>query len=326
MNSVRKPAALLAVLLLVAVTAAAQRGVSGQFLLPNGDLPHSPIRFYLTSDDGQVNEYRFSDSNGRFILERVGSGTAIGYTITVASDGSSYDTTSYNFVPAYERSLRITLRPLTSKTIPTGATVSATAVYKPKREAAELHAAALKEIKQNQFDAAEKHLRKAIDLDAKFSRPFNDLGVLLMQQKKYAEAEKILRQGLAADPKSIHAFLNLGITLNHRKKYADAIAVLGEALRLELGLVSAHLHLGIALVQTAQFEEAEKALTRVLKTPGPEEIPAQLYLGKLYAATGKLENAVAAFETYLQKAPNAGNASDVRAVIEQIKRELAARP
>src|SRR5260370_11812276 len=56
---------------LTAPGASAQVDVRGQILFPDGNTPNEVIRFYLTSDDGRVNEYRYSDSNGRFILERL---------------------------------------------------------------------------------------------------------------------------------------------------------------------------------------------------------------------------------------------------------------
>src|SRR5712664_1409614 len=93
--------------------ATAQVDVRGQILLPDGDLPSENIRFYLTSDDGRVNEYRYTDSSGRFILERLSN--RVSYTITVDSDGSSYGSTRYTFMPAYEQVVRLTLNPLPRK-------------------------------------------------------------------------------------------------------------------------------------------------------------------------------------------------------------------
>ncbi len=171
-----------------------------------------------------------------------------------------------------------------------------------------------KEIKNKRYDAAERLLRKAIESDPKFVPPYNDLGVLLMQQRKYPDAEKVLRRALEVDPKSPHALLNLGITLNHLQKYSDAIPPLRETLRL-----------GIALVEIDQFKEAEQELTRASKSSDADESVVQLCLGKLYARTGHFEKSIAAFNAYLQRALNAPNASEVRALIERMKCELSTR-
>jgi cytochrome c-type biogenesis protein CcmH/NrfG len=119
--------------------------------------------------------------------------------------------------------------------------------------------------------------------------------------------------------------LNLGITLNHLNRHIEAIPPLREALRLEPSWAASHLHLGVALVETDQFEEAERALLLAAKSTGPEEVAAHLYLGKLYARTGDFPKGIAELETYLQKAPSAMNADEVRSLIARMKREPRAR-
>jgi len=317
---------IIAFLGLFAVAAAnAQNAVRGQVFLPNGDLPRNPIRFYVSSPDGKFNGYDFTDSNGRFIIVR--PSTNIELTITFDKDESQgYDTTIRMIVPQYESTVRIILNPLkVTKTVGPG-TISAASGYQPVPEAVALQKEALKEIEKKQFDEAELRLRKAIELDPKFVDAHINLGALLMQKKNYAEAETILRKAFEVDPKSILVLLNLGVTLNHLGKYTDAISTLREALRLEPGLVAAHVHLGIALEETEKFEEAEPELERGAKAGGEDEIVAQLYLGKLYGRTGKYDKAVAAFELYLQKAPNAQNANEVRELIKKLRQGIAGPP
>src|SRR5262245_24241989 len=239
-------------------SAAAQVDVRGQILLPDGNLPSAVMRFYLTSDDGRVNEIRYTDSNGRFVLERLSN--RIGFTVSVDSDGVSYADSRYSFMPAYEQVVRFTLNPLRAKRMVSSATVSAASGYKPDGMVLALYERAIKEIKKKHNDEGERLLREAIAADPKYAAPFNDLGVLLMGKKNYEEAGSVLKQAVEADPKFLHALLNLGITMNHLGKYDDAIAPLREAVRLEAGLAAAHMHLGIALVETDQFAQADKEL------------------------------------------------------------------
>ncbi len=303
---------------LTAPRASAQVDVRGQILFPDGSTPNEVIRFYLTSDDGRVNEYRYSDSNGRFILERLSN--RVSYTITVDSDGSTYGSTRYSFMPAYEQVVRLTLNPLPRKPgAPPSATVSAASGYKPVPRAASFYDRGMKEIEKKHYDAAEGLLRKASEADPKYLAPLNDLGVLLMQKKNYAEAEKAFQQALVADPKSVHALLNLGITRIHLAKYEGAADPLREALRLEPGLVAAHQNLGAALVETDQFDEAQSELLRAAKSPDADQAMVQLYLGKLYARTGDFDKSIASFNNYLEKAPKAANVNEVRALIARMQ-------
>jgi tetratricopeptide (TPR) repeat protein len=323
----RKIIACCTILIALAAGAAAQGliTVRGQILLPNGSQPTENIRFLLESGDGSLRDWRFTDSNGRFILERLSP--IINYTITVESDGSTYDRTIYTFSPQFDSIPRITLRPLSPQGPADHGPVApkASAGYRADPKSVEAHEAALAEIRKKKYDKAEELLRKAVGADPKYALPLIDLGALFIQQKKYAEAEKALRQAVEVDSKSTHALLNLGIALNRQDKFADAIPVLREALRLAPGLTAARLHLGLALVETEQFKEAEPELLHVVKAGGAEEVLGQLYLGQLYARTSQYEKSIAAFELYLQKAPNAANAADVRSLIERMRKELAPR-
>jgi len=302
--------------------AAAQVDVRGQILLPDGNLPSAVMRFYLTSDDGRVNDIRYTDSNGRFVLERLSN--RIGYTISVDSDGASYGDSRYSFMPAYEQVVRFTLNPLRSRPTASSSTVSAASGYKPDAKVFALYERAMKEIRKKHNDAGERLLREAVAADPKYPAPLNDLGVLLMGKKNYEEAGKILQQAVEADPKFLHALLNLGITMNRLGKYEDAIAPLREAARLEPGLVAAHLHLGIAFVETDQFIEADKELAIAAKSPHSDKSIVHLYQGKLYARTGDFDKSIAAFNAFLENDPQSAQASEVRALIAHMQ-ELKAK-
>lgn len=312
----------LAFLAVATLPAVAQVDVRGQIILPDGNLPSNTIRFYFTSDDGRINEIRYTDSSGRFILERLSN--RISYTISVDSDEQSYGTSRYSFMPAYEQVVRLTLNPLPAKSVAVKPTVSAASGYKPAPKAAALYNRAMKELKRKHKDRGEQLLREAAAADPKYLAPFNDLGVMLMRKKNYAEAELVLRKAVEADPKAVHALLNLGITLNHLGKYEDAVAPLREAERLEPGLVAAHQHLGICLVETDQFSDAEKELDLAAKSPHSDKSIVQLYRGKLYARTGDFDKSIAAFNIYLASNPTGGSAGEVQALIARMQ-ELKAK-
>jgi tetratricopeptide (TPR) repeat protein len=318
-------AACVGLALFFSIGASAQTSVSGQVFLPSGDPPSQQIRFLFTSDDGMINDLRFTDSNGRFILERLDNRRS--YTIFVTGDGTNYGDTIYPLPPLSGRMTRVTidLNPPPRKATAPGGTISAASGYKPLAKTAGFYERAHKQIEKNQMDQAEHSLRKAVESDPKFAAAANDLGVLLMQQKRYPEAEPFLRQAVAADPKFINALLNLGMTLNRLGRYSEAVAPLRETLRLEPRLTLAHIHLGIALVETEHYDEAEHELAPVTKVARENEALVDLYLGQLYARTRQFEKSISAFNAYLEKAPNAANAREVRALISRMQHELTAR-
>src|SRR5215471_453735 len=144
----------------VAPRAVAQVDVRGQILFPDGNLPTAVMRFYLTSDDGRVNEIRYTDSNGRFTLERLSN--RIGYSISVDGDGANYSASRYSFMPAYEQVVRFTLNPVAAKPAVTNSPVSASSGYKADRKAISLYERGMKEVKKGHNDAGETLLRAAI--------------------------------------------------------------------------------------------------------------------------------------------------------------------
>jgi len=297
-----------------------------QFFCPGGDPPTHELRFLFQSEDGMRNEEDFTDSNGRATLPALSQ--RVGYTVTVTGDGSAYGDTVYRVPMLSGRRMRVTVDLMSPphKDAPPGLAISAASGYKPIPKVQALWDRAQKEIQKSEWEPAERHLRQAVEADAKFAAAANDLGALLMKEKKYPEAETVLHHAVDADPKFINALLNLGITLNHEEKYSEAIPPLREALRLEPRLTAAHMHLGFALVGTNQFVDAEHELLIAKKAAPENQILLSLYLGQVYARTGRYEEAIEEFQNYLNKAPNARNAADVRAAIEKMEHILPVKP
>jgi len=299
--------------------------VYGQILLPGGGLPNTPIRFELQDNTGMLHDLRFTDSNGRFILERLTP--RVGYTIIVESDNESYGLTRYEFTPGMGADPRFYLNPLPARRTPKPATISANAGYSPDPKIVEFHDKAMKLYLAGQKGEAEALLRQATGADSKYAVAFNDLAVILMRDRRYAEAEAIFRKGLEADPKSVVLLVNLGSDLVHAGKYVEAVAPLREALRLKPDLGEAHLQLAAALVETDQLVEGELELMAAANAKGPNDTGVLLYVGKLNARKGNFAKAIEAFNSYLKVAPpDSPNAPAVRAAVQKMQEEMAKRP
>ena len=65
-------------------------------------------------------------------------------------------------------------------------------------------------LKQRQPDAAEKYLRRAIELAPTFAKPHEDLGYLLLETHRAQEAVTVLKEATRLDPESGTAFYTLG--------------------------------------------------------------------------------------------------------------------
>jgi len=321
----RKVLSGLALLLALAPHVRAQSyRVSGQLVMPDGSLPARSLEIRLSSGDGRINEIHYTDSNGGFNIS-TSQFLVLLFTITVPGDGVTFATTQLT-IGRDSGPVQITLNPLKPDEKGKVPTVSAASVYRPKPEAQKLHKKALKELEQEQHEAAEASLRRALAVDSRFAEAFNDLGALLGKQRRYSESEETFRKGLQADPKSPRILANLGQALNYLGRYHEAIPHLRESLRLEPGVGATDLQLGIALQEVGQLAEAETVLQRASETEGATGHAALLRLGVLYAHIRQWEKGVAALELYLQKAPEGAGAEAARELLERMKRVRAARP
>lgn len=291
--------------------------VRGQILLPDGNLPTLPIRFELDGTNG-LHDIRFTDSNGRLILERLPNDTS--FTIFVPSDELNWGDTKFTFIPGENSDARFYLKPLVVKKL------VKPSEYKPTAAVQSLHDRAIKEFQDSKPDEAEALLRQAMKADPKYVAAFNDLGVMLMRRQKYADAEKVYQEGLQSNPKSVTLLENLGTDQVHAGKYDDAIATLRTALHLQPARGEAHLQLGAALVETARYAEAEAELFAAKLDGGADEAGLQLYFGKLYASTGKFAKAIEAFTAYLGLVPlDSPSIPIIRAAIKRMQDEMDKR-
>jgi Flp pilus assembly protein TadD len=71
-------------------------------------------------------------------------------------------------------------------------------------------------VDQERWKDAEAFARKALELDAKLSEAWNNLGVALDEQGHSIEGEKALRKALELEPTYALARENLSLTLKRR--------------------------------------------------------------------------------------------------------------
>ena len=105
---------------------------------------------------------------------------------------------------------------------------------------------------------------------------------------------------------------------------AEAIRSFRRAIR-EAGGFQPEAHVGLARVleDKGQFAEAVVELRKALDQLSDSEPVIYQMLGAAYERLEKPKEAVAAYEKYLQLAPNGSYAAAIRSILEQLKREAA---
>jgi tetratricopeptide (TPR) repeat protein len=159
--------------------------------------------------------------------------------------------------------------------------------------------------KTNQPDA-EQFLRSATQLKPTShiaegqSRAWNSLAHLL-ESSKPDEAIAAYRQAAALQPKDPEPHLSAGLLLEKQEKFADAEHEYKEALALD---PSSDALTGLANVYMRghKFAEAEEYL-RKLAAQHPDEAAAHIQLGRVLAAEGKNEEAIAELQAGAKLAP-----------------------
>ena len=111
-----------------------------------------------------------------------------------------------------------------------------------------------------------------------------------------------------------------------REAGSDALATVAfrRSIR-EAGGFQPEAHVGLARVleDKGQFAEAVVELRKALDQLSDSEPVIYQMLGAAYEKLEKLKEAVAAYEKYLQLAPNGSYAAAIRSILDQLKREAA---
>jgi tetratricopeptide (TPR) repeat protein len=116
------------------------------------------------------------------------------------------------------------------------------------------------------FDEAQQSWEEAIRLnagqEAKSPWPALNLGLLLTRLDRLEEAEKHFRESLAADPRFPQARYQLGITLEKKGRLTEAVAELEEAARLDPAYPEPQYALSRLYRRAGDKEKADRALQR----------------------------------------------------------------
>lgn len=161
-------------------------------------------------------------------------------------------------------------------------------------------------------------------IESAVSDAYLSLGARAERGGKFSEAERLLQRAIDVYPENDSALNYLGYLWADRGvNLEQSVAYIERALRVG-GESGAYLDsLGWANFRLGRFDLAEAHLTRAAALSASEpEIHA--HLGELYAATGRLPAAIAAWEKALTLSPP--DAPAIKKRIEQARRQVGAPP
>lgn len=150
---------------------------------------------------------------------------------------------------------------------------------------------------QGDFDAAVRHLERAVELDPGVVEARAALGVIRLRRGELEPAERALRDELALRPDDVRSRFHLATVLDLRDRPQAAIEELRRVLAAEPRHVDARYLLGKTLLARGEADEALAELeTAAELAPGEPNVRYQL--GRAYQALGRTGEARAAFDLF----------------------------
>ena len=127
-------------------------------------------------------------------------------------------------------------------------------------------------------------------------------GNALSAEGKFAEAEAVYRQAIVIDPKKASYWQNLGVTYYQLQRLSDAEQSLKTGLQLTPNDAQLNYLLGIVYLQMARYSDSSIYLLKANQLD--PNLPEAYYgLGALYKQQGKRDEAIRAFERFLELGP-----------------------
>jgi DNA-binding winged helix-turn-helix (wHTH) protein/TolB-like protein/Flp pilus assembly protein TadD len=152
---------------------------------------------------------------------------------------------------------------------------------------AEAHAALgfIKNSHDWDFQAAEKHFRRAAEINPNYSIAYHWHGFCLLARGKFADSIELMKTAQALDPLSPIINIVCGLPFYYMRRYARAIQIYEEALETDASFFPGYAYLAMAFEQNGRYEEAISALRRALQF-SPDNTFALASLGHVYAVSG----------------------------------------
>ncbi len=205
-----------------------------------------------------------------------------------------------------------------------GVVVSSTSLNAPKK-ARDDYESGLKAMRAGKMEAAAKQLERAIAAYPAYANAWLELGRARQQLGTAPAAREAWKKAIELDAKLTGAYVELGLDAGLSHEWKAATQYLDKGLRLDpvdhpeawFGDAVAHYYLG-------EYDDAEKSAREAVRLDPKGRNPRAGYvLGMVLAHKGDREGAAAELRRYLKAAPEAPDAGLVKAQLAQIEKGAA---
>jgi tetratricopeptide (TPR) repeat protein len=177
------------------------------------------------------------------------------------------------------------------------------------------------------YDGAIAKFAEAITIRPACAECYHNTAHAYGQKKEWDKAEQAYKKAIELRPDYVEAYNGLSNIYTFQKKFDEAQAASQKAAELAMasnagggaGGTEALFNVGVTAWNAGKAEEAKKAFEEVLKAD-PKHANAHYQLAMCFINLGKIPEAVASFEAYLQNAPDGQYAAQVKAMLTQLKK------
>ncbi len=195
------------------------------------------------------------------------------------------------------------------------------ASYGLHERAREHNAAGIQRLSRGDLEAAAAAFRLALEYNARFAEPYNNLALVAIRRGDDDDAEELLRHALRLNADFAEAWTNLGAIRLRRGDPHGAVSALTEALAIDPGQDGARYDLVLAFLETDRAEAAWEHALR-LDVSSPEDPAVHSMLAWTAVRLGRVDEALGWATRALSADPDAALAH-LAAGVAFLRRGLA---
>ncbi len=326
---IRRPLALLVILLLVSSLPAQQRGRRNQatqlqirLLLENEHPVDMQLKVQLLSPSGVPQAEVFSRNMG------VAEFSVFAGTYRVKASGTEMeDSTSDAFYineneGSHFEVVRVRLRPANGAGAGNpGQPVSAGELNVPDKARKELEKGN-EAMQRERLDEAQQRFKKAITLYPQYASAYNNLGVLYMKAGDQKAGREAFEKAVSLNQQYPRAYINLARLFIAENNFREAENLLKKSLALEPTNPESLTLLARAQLTLGKLEEALQNARKVHSVPHPQEAVAHIIAARVLQSRHQQDEALAEYEQYLKESPDGPTSAKVRETLLQMKKTV----
>src|SRR6266446_2804236 len=202
-----------------------------------------------------------------------------------------------------------------------GMTLSATP-YKAPKDARRAYEKGLQAEKNGKLADARKYFETAVEIYPSFADAWFQLGSVLQKENQKEAARKAYTQATTLDTKFVPPYLSLASMAYQAGNWTEVLNLTGHILDLDpLNQAGAYFYNAVANYKLNRIEDAEKSGLKAehldLRTRFPQ---LHLLLAEIFARKNNYAMAISEIQTYLELAPHAKDADQVREQLANLEK------